>query len=286
VYTGEGAPIPPPETGLERVTFPSPVGNLAAYRTVDPKDGRKHPAVVWAHGGFGGIDNWFWVDRTAQNDQSAAAFREAGIVEVIPSWRGENNNPGEPEIYLGEVDDLLAARDYTAKLPWVDPERIYLVGHSSGGTLVLLASAQDARFRAAISFGGNPWVEAASNLPTRFDPADAQEWNLRRFTTYVGSVKVPTFRIEALAMGPGIDQETRRLADAAHAPYTAVGVLRADHFNLLRPLTVALAKRILVDTDLSQPFAWTADEIQTTFDTFWGTSATVPRSAAFFAPNH
>lgn len=55
---------------------------------------------------------------------------------MIPSFRGEDRNPGSYEMFYGELEDLDAAYDWLAKQPWVDPDRIYLAGHSTGGTPV------------------------------------------------------------------------------------------------------------------------------------------------------
>ena len=72
-----------------------------------------------------------------------------------PAFRGENDNPGRFELLYGELDDLLAARDFLAAQPFVAPERIYLIGDGiSGGTLVLLAAVASDRFRAAMALGG------------------------------------------------------------------------------------------------------------------------------------
>ena len=43
--------------------------------------------------------------------------------------------------------------DYLAGQPYVDPERVYLGGHSTGGTLVMLVAASSDRSRAMFSFG-------------------------------------------------------------------------------------------------------------------------------------
>lgn len=72
---------------------------------------------------------------------------------MSPSLRGGNTNPGVKEGFLGEVDDVLAAANYFEKQKYVDPKRIYLGGHSTGGTLVLLVSEGSPRFRAVFSFG-------------------------------------------------------------------------------------------------------------------------------------
>ncbi len=60
---------------------------------------------------------------------------------MYPSLRGAHDNPGQPEGLFGEVDDMLAAITYARKLDYVDPERVYLVGHSTGATLALLTAA-------------------------------------------------------------------------------------------------------------------------------------------------
>src|SRR5205085_2693378 len=94
-----------------------------------------------------------WQDEPPQNDQTASAYRKAGIATMFPSLRGGNDNPGFKESLFGEVDDVLAAREYLARQDFVDPKRIYLGGHSTGGTLVLLAAASTDQFRAVFSFG-------------------------------------------------------------------------------------------------------------------------------------
>ena len=40
---------------------------------------------------------------------------------MFPSLRGGNDNPGAKEGFLGEVDDVIAAADFLAKQPYVDP---------------------------------------------------------------------------------------------------------------------------------------------------------------------
>jgi dipeptidyl aminopeptidase/acylaminoacyl peptidase len=150
--SGPASLSPPPI--FQTIHYNAPVGPCVAYITPNPSDGKKHPAVLWAHGGYGGIDSYFWTDQPATNDQSARAFREAGLILMIPSWRGENDNPGKFEMFYGEVDDLFAARNYLAGLPYIDPRRIYLAGHSTGGTLALLAAESGNGFRATFSLGG------------------------------------------------------------------------------------------------------------------------------------
>src|SRR5262249_59431771 len=117
----------------------SPAGKLAAYLSPDPKDGKKLPAIVWITGGdCNTIDEGCWRQGLAKNDQSAAQYRQAGIIMMFPSLRGGNDNPGVREGFLGEIEDVVAAADFLAKQPHVDPKRIYLGGpHTCGPPVVV-----------------------------------------------------------------------------------------------------------------------------------------------------
>ena len=126
---------------------------LAAYLTPDPADAARHPAIIWITGGDCNTIGNVWSPQSPDNDQSASAYRKAGVVMMFPSLRGGNDNPGQQENFFGEVDDVLAAADFLARQTFVDPTRIYLGGHSTGGTLVLLTAEYSTRFRAVFSFG-------------------------------------------------------------------------------------------------------------------------------------
>ena len=106
-----GPPATPPDNTFELIHYPSTVGPLAAYVTPDPGDGAKRPAIIWITGGDNNTIGDVWSPRPRDNDQSASAFRNAGVVMMFPSQRGGNDNPGRREGFLGEVDDILAARD-------------------------------------------------------------------------------------------------------------------------------------------------------------------------------
>ncbi|MEY2344153.1 hypothetical protein I3679_008435 [Proteus mirabilis] len=90
--------------------------------------------MIWLNGGYGGIggDDYFWTPQPVENDQTGATFRDPNMVLMIPSFRGENTNPGRYEMFYGELEDLDSAREYLASLPYIDPKRIYVVGHSTG----------------------------------------------------------------------------------------------------------------------------------------------------------
>jgi len=208
-----GVPVPEPPPGVLRIVkFGSPVGQLAAYLSPDPRDGKKHPAIIWITGGDCNTIDQVWEDAPAENDQTASAFRKAGIVTMYPSLRGGNDNPGVKEGFFGEVDDVLAAAEYLARQDFVDPQRIYLGGHSSGGTLVLLVAECSDRFRAIFSFGPALDVRLYPAL-CPFDRANEREFLLRAPAEWLDSIRNPTFVLEG-----DFDIWIPRLKEKTHNP--------------------------------------------------------------------
>ena len=80
----EKEPVPDPPAQLLRIVrYEAPVGKLPAYLTPDPQDGKKHPAIIWITGGVCNTIGDVWSDAPASNDQTAAAYRKAGIVMMF-----------------------------------------------------------------------------------------------------------------------------------------------------------------------------------------------------------
>jgi dipeptidyl aminopeptidase/acylaminoacyl peptidase len=243
------------------VRFPSPVGDLVAYVTPLPDDAKRRPALVWVPGGFSNGIGDMWSPEPPENDQSARAFREAGIVLMIPSRRGGNDNPSFREGFFGEVDDVIAAGEWLGKLPYVDPARVYLGGHSTGGTVALLVAESTQLFRAVFAFGPVASVAGygAEDLP--FDVAAEREVALRAPSLYMGAIRSPTLVIE------GSEQPSNALDFLAlrrrvgSAPVTFHPVSGASHFSVLAPLTRLLAAKVVADTGSAPNIALSDAEI-------------------------
>jgi acetyl esterase/lipase len=242
-----GTPATTPPSGVfDLVRYPSPVGPLAAYVTPPKKDGKRRAAIVWIFGGFdNGIDATAWQPAPRENDQSARAFREAGIILMLPSLRGGNDNPGKRETFYGEVDDVIAARDWLAQQDGVDPERIYLGGHSTGGTLALLIAETTNKFRAVFAFG--PVADAHSYGSDPPVLSDAREARVRSPVHFMATIRTPTFIIEGSTSANARDL-TQLARAAGAAPVKTFKVEGADHFKVLAPITTLLARKMLTDT--------------------------------------
>ena len=262
ISEGNPPPIPPPDI-FQLVTYPSPIGDMAAYVSPSPKDGQRHPAIIWVVGGMSnGIGGTLWDPRAKpENDQTASAYRKAGIIMMCPSRRGGNTNPGYHEGFYGEVDDIIAARHYLEKLDYVDPARIYLGGHSTGGTLALLVAECGGGFRSVFSFGP---VDQVSNYGPGLDPYDLtnqKENDLRSPVKWLQAITSPVFIFEGMVEPSNIDA-LHILQNASTNPLVHFYPLQGkSHFSELGPTNKVIAAKILADDGPASTITFTDAEL-------------------------
>ncbi|HEY6034515.1 MAG TPA: alpha/beta fold hydrolase, partial [Kofleriaceae bacterium] len=153
------------------------------------------PAIVFNHGseelvGSGGLVAKFYTDH--------------GYVVFFPHRRGHGRSrkaapymnhlfdPGVPEDpqkltaeLVAQSDDVMAAVDYVASLPEVDPKRIAVIGCSFGGIETLFAAERGTNLTAAVDFAGAA-MSWAENPPLR-----------ARMLQAARNAQVPVFFIQA-----------------------------------------------------------------------------------------
>jgi dipeptidyl aminopeptidase/acylaminoacyl peptidase len=259
------SPNPPPNV-FTLVKYESPAGKLSAYVTPDPKNSKKNPAIIWITGGdCNSVDDSIWKNAPINNDQTAAQYRKAGIVMMFPTLRGGNDNPGVREGFLGEIDDVIAAAEYLAKLDYVDPARIYLGGHSTGGTTVMLVAECSNKFRATFSFGPAEDVGLYPDEFTPFNRTDRREVDVRSPGKWLGSIKTPVFVFEGTEKGSNLHAIQIMARDNSNAKVRFFQVNGAGHFNLLEPLNRHIASKILSDDGPECNITFTEDEINQAF---------------------
>ena len=118
----------------QKILYVSPIDGLEIqahlFSPLQKRGPRGHAAMVWVHGGVHGSwgTNMFPFVREAV---------QRGYVIITPDYRGST---GYGEAYYKkidyggkEVDDVIAAYDYLKTLPYVDPERVGIMGWSHGG---------------------------------------------------------------------------------------------------------------------------------------------------------
>lgn len=184
------------------------------------------PGVLFLHGGFAfGADDW---------DQ-CKPFRDAGFVTMTPTVRGENGQSGSYSMFYDEVDDVIAAAELLAKTPGVDPNRIFVCGHSVGGTLAMLAAMTSKRFKGCASFSGSPdqvqWSKA-EEIVVPFDRNNMTEMSMRSPLAFPKSFKCPARLYFGDAELP-FKFSTRELAKKATAAGLDVQAVEVpgDHFS-------------------------------------------------------
>lgn len=250
---GTKGEVEAPPAGLFSVgSYPSGIGPMPAYLSTIPDDGQLHPAMIWITGGFGNDIGDVWTPQEPDNDQSAAAICNAGVVMMYPAQRGGNTSPGSDETCYGEIDDILAAADFLSKQKGIDPKRIYLGGHSTGGTKAILAAECSNRFRAVFSLGAAAAVEDYGAEHFTFDATNRKELELREPIRWLASLQTPLFVFEGTAGNIDALRDMKRKADAdgnklAHF-YEVKG---KDHFSEILPVTTLIAQQINADKGAS-----------------------------------
>ncbi len=166
-------------------------------------------------------------------------YRDAGFVVMSPILRGENGQSGNFTMYYDEVEDVVAAAEYLRNLPYVDARRVFVAGHSAGGTLALLTALAYDHFRAAASFSGSPdQLAFFNNTPDMrgwapFDVSNTRELEMRSPLAFASYFKCP-LRIFYGAREPRwfqlASQRTAEVAKQNHVDAEAVQVA-GDHYG-------------------------------------------------------
>jgi hypothetical protein len=218
--------------GVERLEYVSAGRSLAAL-FVRPRARMPAPALLYLHGG------WALDDEHVRDCQP---FVEAGFAVFAPSYRGENGNPGAHEMLWGELDDALAALAHARRLPEVDPERVFVFGHSAGGMLAALMAFEpslDARLTGSIDGIYGPEIFDYQRLPFVDTP---RERELRLALSHIESLEQPHVALvgrDDLALAS--TQAAAERADRAGVPLAAV-VVPGDHRQSIGPgITAFLA---------------------------------------------
>ncbi len=141
------------------------------------------------------------------------------------------------------MDDVLAALKYLESRSNIDPSRIYLGGHSTGGTLVLLVAAATNRFKGIVSLGPveNPTGYGQEYFPVNAN--DPKEIQLRAPINWLELIQTPTLVIEG---SQGNASSIQALDAKTNNPALQFVILRdRNHFNIIAPVNELLADKIL-----------------------------------------
>ena len=145
----------------ERVEWRSldntPVEGLLSYPETY-KDGERFPLVVQIHGGPNGVD--FNEYLPLMKFFATAAYLEKGYFVLRVNYRGSLGYGREfREGLVGnfggpDYQDIMSGVNHVIGLGLVDPDQLFVVGQSNGGTLTSWIVTQTDRFRSACPIAG------------------------------------------------------------------------------------------------------------------------------------
>lgn len=131
--------------------------------------GKRYPAMISNHP-IGSCK-----EQTSGNVYGAA-MAEAGFVVIVPDASFQGGSGGGPrwtEDPEQRVKDYRDAIDYAQTLPYVDPERIGILGICGGGGYSIKATIIDKRIKALVSITGVNFGRLMREGFSNFDPVGA-----------------------------------------------------------------------------------------------------------------
>jgi dipeptidyl aminopeptidase/acylaminoacyl peptidase len=136
---------------FKKVKYRSSVGDMDIpaylFQPLTKRGTKGHAAMIWVHGGVHGN----WGIGMFPFVQEAVA---RGYVIVCPEYRGSTGYGEAHHMAIDyggyEIDDVTSAVEYLKTLPYVDQDRIGIMGWSHGGYITLLSVFRDKHpFKAA-----------------------------------------------------------------------------------------------------------------------------------------
>jgi len=141
-----------------------------------PKGKEKSPLIIFAHG-FKGFKDWghfnammnYFIDQGFAFIKFNFSYNGGTVDQPIdfPDLEAFGNNN-----YSKELSDVRTVIDWVTENDWdeVDVKEIYLIGHSRGGGIAILAANEDDRIKKVIT-----WA-AVSDLINRFSGEQMTVW--------------------------------------------------------------------------------------------------------------
>jgi len=124
---------------FQKVTYKSRVDGMTIpaylFAPINKRGAKGHAAMIWVHGGVHGD----WGTNMLPFVKEAV---DRGYVIITPDYRGSTGHGEAHHMAIDygghEVDDVMSAEDYLRTLPYVDLDRLGMMGWSHGGFITLL----------------------------------------------------------------------------------------------------------------------------------------------------
>ncbi|SMC87026.1 S9 family peptidase [Moheibacter sediminis] len=200
------------------------------YKPKQANANKKVPALVWVHGGPGGQSRvgfseemQYYVNHgyaiLAVNNRGSSGYGKT-------FYRMDDKNHGE-----GDLQDCIEGKNYLATLPYIDANKIGIMGGSYGGFMVMAAlTSQPKEFKVGVDyFGVVNWMRTLESIPSWWeaqrialyeemgDPTTSDSIRLRKISPlfHADKIEKPVLFLQG-AQDPRVLQiETDEMAAAA-----------------------------------------------------------------------
>jgi dienelactone hydrolase len=187
------AQAPPGQYAAAPVTFPNGGIELRGVLARPSGEGT-FPAYIHNHGSMTFVEAARPPWTRLETGSHLELLSQQGYVALLVARRGHRGSEGTTQTYTiqyprntfvtasevlqaakTEAGDLVSAFEYVRALPYVDPGRIAIGGHSMGGFIAILAASREPRIGAVVSLaGGFTWKE--NNKDTGWWPLVERAW--------------------------------------------------------------------------------------------------------------
>lgn len=176
--------------GAQLIHYQSGKLSLKGYLFRPNAKEEKSKAVLYGHSSYA-FDKY--------DAEAIKPFLQYGYVVFVPTFRGENGNPGSFEQCYGEVMDALNALNWLSTRPEVESSEIYGAGNGVGGTIIWLLAELSPKMKKAAVFGPFPsMLKDQSTYPEPpFNRNRADELKVRSPGEFLPDLKCPLLALFA-----------------------------------------------------------------------------------------
>lgn len=157
--------------GFHRLTYRSDDLRVIAWLYGPAVVDRALPTIVFNRGSYTRDDS------APEYLTTFHRFATDGFVVLAPMYRGSEGAPGRDEMGGADLNDLMQVAALAGELPVVDPSKLYLLGESRGGMMVLQAIRDGFPALAAAVFGApTDFKSLIESSPEQYEPVADQLW--------------------------------------------------------------------------------------------------------------